>query len=167
MISFLGITINNIMVSFNTFIFGLFTSFGTGLILLRNGIMVGAFQTFFYQQGFLAESMLAIWLHGTLEIWSIIIAGAAGIILGNGMLFPGTYTRMESFKRGARKGLKIIIGTIPVFIIAGFIEGFLTRHTHFPVYVRLGIIILSLAFIIFYYIYLPKKRYYGTTKHKD
>ena len=162
---FLGITLNNIMVSFNTFAFGLFTSFGTGYILFQNGIMIGAFQTFFFQQGLLGESMLAIWLHGTLEISAIIVAGAAGIALGNGFLFPGTYSRMASFMHGAKKGLKIVVGTIPIFIVAGFIEGFLTRHTHLPVYLRLGIILLSLSFIIFYYIYLPNRRKYGGTKN--
>jgi len=161
---FLGITLNNIMVSLNTFAFGLLTSFGTGYILMNNGIMLGAFQTFFYQQGLLGESMLAIWLHGTLEIWAIIVAGAAGLSIGNGWLFPGTYSRLESFARGAKRGLKIVIGTVPVFIVAGFIEGFLTRHTHVHDAIRLSIILLSLAFIIFYYIYLPRKRHYGSTK---
>ena len=50
--------------------------------------MIGAFQTFFYQHDLLWESSLAIWLHGTLEIWAIIVAGAAGLALGNGELFP-------------------------------------------------------------------------------
>ena len=72
---FLGITLNNVMVSFNCFAMGLLTSFGTGYMLLSNGIMVGAFQTFFYQHDLLWESSLAIWLHGTLEIWAIIVAG--------------------------------------------------------------------------------------------
>lgn len=126
---FLSITLNNIMVSFNCFAMGLLTSFGTGYMLLNNGIMIGAFQTFFYQHDLLWESFLAIWLHGTLEIWAIIVAGAAGLALGNGWLFPGTYSRLESFKRGAKKGLKIVVGTVPVFIMAGFIEGFVTRHT--------------------------------------
>ena len=161
---FLGITLNNIMVSFNCFAMGLLTSFGTGYMLLSNGIMLGAFQTFFYGEGLLAESMLAIWLHGTLEIWAIIVAGAAGLALGNGWLFPGTYSRAESFRRGAKRGLKIVIGTVPVFIMAGFIEGFLTRHTEFPTVLRLGIILLSLAFIIFYYIYLPNRKSYGVTE---
>ena len=71
--------------------------------------------------------MLAIWLHGTLEIWSIIVAGAAGLALGNGWLFPGTYSRLESFKRGAKRGVKIVVGTIPIFIMAGFIESFITQ----------------------------------------
>ncbi|NDV66453.1 stage II sporulation protein M [Bacteroides sp. 224] len=161
----LGITLNNIMVSFNTFVFGLLTSFGTGLLLVKNGIMVGAFQAFFFQHDLLGESMLAIWLHGTLEIWAIIVAGAAGLALGNGWLFPGTYSRLTSFMHGAKKGLKIVIGTVPVFMLAGFIEGFITRHTHLPVAIRLGIILLSLAFILFYYIYLPNKIHHGNRKN--
>lgn len=64
---FLGITLNNVMVSFNCFAMGILTSFGTGYMLLTNGMMVGAFQTFFYQHGLLWESTLAIWLHGTLS----------------------------------------------------------------------------------------------------
>lgn len=101
---FLGITLNNIMVSFNVFAMGLLTSFGTGWLLFNNGVMLGAFQTFFFKHGLLGESMLAIWLHGTLEIWAIIVAGAAGLALGNGWLFPGTYSRKESFMREPRKG---------------------------------------------------------------
>lgn len=158
---FLGITLNNIMVSFHCFAMGILTSFGTGYILFSNGVMVGAFQTFFYQHGLLWESSLAIFLHGTLELWAIIVAGAAGLALGNGWLFPGTYSRLESFRRGAKRGLKIIVGTVPIFIMAGFIEGFVTRHTDLPTALRLGFILVSLAFILFYYIYLPNKRKHG------
>lgn len=158
---FLQITLNNIRVSFMCFAMGILTSFGTGYVLLSNGIMIGAFQTFFYQHGLLWESTLAIWLHGTLEIWAIVVAGAAGLALGNGWLFPGTYPRLESFRRGAKRGLKIIVGTVPVFIMAGFIEGFITRHTELPDMLRLGLILLSLTFIIFYYIYLPNRRKNG------
>ncbi len=161
---FLGITINNIKVSFLCFAAGILTSFGTGLILLQNGIMLGSFQMFFYQHDLLWESALAVWLHGTLEIWAIIVAGAAGLALGNGWLFPGTYSRLESFRRGAKRGLKIVIGTVPVFIMAGFIEGFITRHTELPDMLRLGIILTSLAFIIFYYIYLPNRKKQGITE---
>lgn len=163
---FLGITLNNIMVSFNCFAMGLLTSFGTGYMLFSNGVMMGSFQTFFYQQGLLGESMLAIWLHGTLEIWAIIVAGAAGLTLGNGWLFPGTYSRAESFRRGAKRGLKIVIGTVPVFVLAGFIEGFLTRHTDLPTALRLGVILLSLVFILFYYIYLPNKKMIWNHKNR-
>lgn len=154
---FLGITLNNVKVSFMVFAMGVLTSFGTGYMLLANGVMVGAFQTFFVEHGLFWDSFLAIWLHGTLEISAIIVAGAAGLALGNGWLFPGTYSRMASFRRGARRGLKIVIGTVPIFICAAFIEGFLTRHTEWPDALRLLIIGVSLLFIVFYFILLPIK----------
>ena len=153
---FLGITLNNVLVSFRVFALGVLTSFGTGYLLLVNGVMVGAFQTFFIEQGLGWQSFLAIWLHGTLEISSVIVAGAAGLALGNGWLFPGSYSRMASFRRGARRGLKIVIGTVPVFVCAAFIEGFITRHTEWPDALRLAIILLSFGFVVYYFVLLPR-----------
>lgn len=164
---FFMITINNIRVSFVVFILGLFTGFGTGFALFQNGIMIGAFQTFFFQQNLGMESMLAVWLHGTLEISAIVIAGAAGFALGNGWLFPKTYSRGYAFRQGAKRGLKIVIGTVPVFIIAGFIESFLTRHTEVPNVIRGAFILLCAAFVIFYYIYLPKRVNDAILKSQD
>ena len=155
---FFAITMNNIYVAFIIFAMGLLTSLGTGFYLLQNGIMLGSFQTFFLQQGVLGESMLAVWLHGTLEISAIIVAGAAGLSMGNGWLFPGTYSRMQSFRLGARRGLKIAVGTVPIFCVAGFIESFMTRHTEWPDALRLFIIGCSLCFVIYYYVLLPRRR---------
>ena len=166
---FFGITINNIMVSFRAFASGLLTSFATGLLLFCNGVMIGAFQTFFAQHGLLWDSFLAVWLHGTIEISAIIVAGAAGIAMGNGWLFPGTYGRLYSFRRGAMKGLKIVIGTVPLFCVAGFIESFLTRHTEFPDAFRLTVILLSAILIVYYYIVLPylNNHNHATDSNKD
>lgn len=153
---FLYITLNNIRVSLVCFALGIFASFGTALPLLYNGIMVGAFQYFFHEQGVLAESALTIWVHGTLEISAIIIAGGAGFTLGNGFLFPGTYSRVESFRRGARTGLKVVMGLVPVFITAGFLESFVTRYAlDMRPWVALTIIGASLAWLIYYFIILP------------
>jgi len=152
---FLGITFNNVRVAFYAFVAGVFLSLGTGLILFYNGVMLGAFQYFFYQQGLLLPSVRTIWIHGTLEISAIIIAGSAGLVIGNGILFPGTYTRTQSFMAGAKKGLKIVIGLVPVFITAGFLEGFVTRHTDMPAALSLGIIAASLLFVIWYFIVYP------------
>ncbi len=152
---FFAITVNNIKVSFMAFSLGILLSLGTGFVLLQNGIMLGAFQYFFYQQGFLWPSFLTIWIHGTIEIASIIIAGAAGLVIGNSILFPGTYPRMYSFLQGARKGLKIVIGLVPLFIMAGFLESFVTRLTEWPWALRLGIILASAYFILYYFIIYP------------
>ena len=153
-----SITLNNVRVSFVVFVMGVFTSVATGFFLFKNGVMLGSFQTFFAQHGLLWQSALAVWLHGTLEISAIIVAGAAGMAMGNSWLFPGTYPRLVSFRRGARRGLRIVVGTVPVFVVAGFIESFLTRHTEWPDALRLTVIGGSLAFVIYYFIILPKKR---------
>jgi uncharacterized membrane protein SpoIIM required for sporulation len=154
---FLGITFNNILVSIYAFLFGLFLSIGTAYMLFKNGVMIGAFLTFFYQNGLLGNAMLTIWIHGTLEIFAICVAGAAGIILGNSILFPGTYGRLTSFKKGVKKSLKTIIGVLPLFVVAGFLEGFITRYTDMPTAIRLGIILSSLAFIVWYFFILPPR----------
>ena len=161
---FFEITLNNVKVSFLIYVMGIFTSLGTGFLLMRNAVMLGAFQTFFAQHGLLCESALAIWLHGTLEISAIIIAGAAGLAMGNGWLFPGTYSRMDAFRRGVKRGLKIVVGTVPVFIVAGFIESFATRHVEVADTLRLGIIVLSALFIVCYFIVLPYLKHHESGK---
>lgn len=156
---FLGITINNIKVALYAFIYGILFSVGSLLIIMNNAVMLGSFQYFFYEQDLLWESVRTIWIHGTIEISVIIIAGCAGMVVGNSILFPQTYTRLASFKRGMKNGLKIVVSTIPFFIIAGFLEGFVTRHTEMPDWLAIFIIGSSLALILFYYVYYPRKIY--------
>jgi len=150
-----GITFNNIFVALLTFVMGAFAAIGAIGILIQNGIMVGAFQYFFYTQGVFLESFLTIWMHGTLEISAIIIAGAAGITMGKGWVFPGTLSRLKSFQISARRGLKIMMGLIPIFITAGFIEGYITRLTDVPDLIRAAFILLCLFFIIWYFVWYP------------
>lgn len=152
---FLGITYNNIQVSFMAFIFGIFFSLGTGFILFQNGVMLGVFQYMFFEQGLLTKALLVIWIHGALEISAIVIAGAAGLTMGNSFLFPGTYSRLVSFRRGARRGLKMTVGLIPIFIAAGFLESFVTRYTEMPAWLSLSIIGSSLIFVIWYFFIYP------------
>ncbi|OQX97184.1 MAG: hypothetical protein B6I20_13210 [Bacteroidetes bacterium 4572_117] len=154
---FLAITINNIKVAFLAFVWGLLLVVGTVYIMISNGVMLGSFQYFFYDQGIFLESVLTIWIHGTLEIFAIIISGAAGLLIGVSVLLPGTYTRLQSFKQATVKGVKIIIGIVPIFIVAGFLEGFVTRYTEAPVFIRAGIILLSLVFIVWYFFLYPAK----------
>lgn len=153
---FLGITLNNIRVSFIAFAMGMVFSVGAGFVLFRNGVMLGAFHYLFFQQDLLLPSLLVVYIHGTLEISVIIIAGAAGLVMGNGILFPGSYPRGVSFLRAARRGVKIVIGLVPVFILAGFLEGFVTRYTAMPVVLSLSIILGSLTFILWYFVWYPR-----------
>jgi uncharacterized membrane protein SpoIIM required for sporulation len=152
---FLWIAVNNIQVSFMIFILGILAGLGTVWQLFNNGVMLGAFQYYFFSKGLGWQSVLVIWIHGTLEISSIIIAGAAGIVLAKSLVFPGTYNRLYSLKRGAKDGIKMMIGLVPVFILAAFLEGFVTRYSHMPLWLSLFILISSASFIIWYFIIYP------------
>lgn len=152
---FLGITINNIKVSLMAFTLGILAGIGTVFLLMQNAIMLGSFQYFFYEKGLLWESVRTIWIHGTIEISVIIVAGCAGLVVGKSILFPGTYTRLRSFITGVKDGTRIVISTIPFFILAGFLEGFVTRITEMPDWLAILIIGGSMALILFYYVYYP------------
>lgn len=154
---FIGITINNIKVALYAFLFGIFLGLGTLFIMMRNAVMLGSFQYFFFENGIGWESVRTIWIHGTIEISVIIIAGCAGLVLGNSLLFPGTYSRLQSFIRGVKDGLKIMLSTIPFFIIAGFLESYVTRHTEMPDWLAILIIGSSLTLILWYYVFYPMK----------
>ncbi len=154
----LGITANNIFVAFICFISGVVFAIGSLVALIQNGVMVGAFQYFFYEKGIFWDSFFTIWLHGTLEISSIIIAGAAGITMGEGLVFPGTYTRLQAFQLSARRGLKIMVGIVPVLMMAGAVEGFFTRYTNMPNLLRGAFMALSLFFILGYFVLYPRKK---------
>ena len=159
---FFMITLNNIMVAFKVFAYGIFASFGTGLYLFYNGLMVGTFVMFFYQEHQLANAFPVIMLHGTIELSSIVIAAGAGFVMGNSLLFPGTYTRIASFKMGTKRGLKVVIGLVPFFIIAGFIESFITRYAFMPLAAKVLIIGFSALLMLYYFVIYPiQLKYHG------
>jgi uncharacterized membrane protein SpoIIM required for sporulation len=147
LLMFVVIAINNIFVACKAFVKGIFLGIGTIQDLFTNGLMLGSFQYFFASKGLGIASVLVIFIHGTLEISAIVIAGAAGLVLGNGLLFPGTLDRLSSLKYAAKDGVKMIIGLFPVFIVAAFLEGFITRHTEMPTWLSACILALSMAFI--------------------
>jgi len=146
---------NNITITVQTFLSGITCSVGTLYFLFRNGLMVGCFQYLFISKGLGMQSVLVIWIHGTLEISTIILAGAAGLIMGNSILFPKTYTRFVSLKKGALDGLKIILGIVPIVVTAAIFESFVTRHTEMPVWLSGSILAISFLFIIWYVVVYP------------
>jgi uncharacterized membrane protein SpoIIM required for sporulation len=152
---FLQITFNNLMVAFRTYVLGIFLGIGTLGSLVFHGVMVGCFQYFFIRQGLFIDSASTIWLHGTLEISSIILAGGAGLTLGRGLIFPGTYSRLESVQISGIRSLKIMLGITPIFVLAAIIESFLTRYTETPLFLKLALILFSALFIIGYFVVYP------------
>lgn len=154
--STIGITFNNILVGAKLYIYGIFGGVGSLFILLQNSIMLGTFQYFFHEYGALKDSLRGIWLHGTFEIFSMVVEAAAGLILGASILFPKSFSRVESFKIGFRDSFKIFFSTLPFTIVAGIIEGYLTRYAlQMPSWLNVVIIFGCLLLISFYYFVYP------------
>lgn len=171
---FVRIGFNNIRVAFLSFIFGFTLGILTIWVMWQNGLMLGCFQYLFFSKGLGIKSVMVIWIHGTLEISAIVIASTAGFILASGILFPKTYSRFVSFKRGAKDAAKVLISLIPVFIVAAFFESYVTHlmsqtydkanNPGLPVWASVLILSVSLAFIIWYFVIHPirlhRKGYY-------
>lgn len=162
-----GITFNNLRVGMMCYVYGIFAGVGTLYIMLQNCIMLGSFQYFFYEQGVFWESVRGIWIHGSMEIFAIVIEAAAGLILGASILFPKTYSRINSLKIGFKNSFKIFISTFPFTIAAGLLEGFITRYSkEMPNWLNVFIILGTLSLISFYYLIFPKIVYKKMTSSK-
>jgi uncharacterized membrane protein SpoIIM required for sporulation len=165
---FVHIAYNNISVAFKSVVSGILFGIGTIFLMWSNGIMLGCFQYLFFSQGLGWQSVMVIWIHGTIEISSIVIASCAGLILGFGWLFPGTYTRKQSFLRSAKDAMKICISLIPFFIVAAFFESYVThlmsntfqKDSHnigLPVPVSMMILAGSFFLILWYFVLYPNR----------
>ena len=165
---FVSIAFNNVRVDFLMFIFGIFFGIGTLWLLFQNSLMLGCFQYMFFAKGLGVQSVLVIWIHGTLEISAMIIASTAGFILARSILLPGAIKRFDSFTKGARDAVKIIICLIPITLTAAFLEGYIThlmsqsfdRETGnfgLPVWASVSILTVSLVFIVWYFVLYPIK----------
>lgn len=163
---FVHIAYNNISVAFKSVISGILFGIGTIFLMWNNGLMLGCFQYIFFSQGLGWQSVMVIWIHGTLEISSVVIASCAGLILGFGWLFPGTYTRRQSFLKSAKDAMKICISLIPFFIVAAFFESYVThlmsntfqkdsRNIGLPVPVSIIILTGSFFLVLWYFVLYP------------
>lgn len=115
---------HNITVSFTAFGGGLLFGLGSIYLMFLNGLMLGAVMVACQQAGMSIPLWSFIVPHGSLELPSIVIAGAAGLRIGHGMLFPGIYRWRDSVARAGAQAVRLVSGVIPLLIIAGCLEGF-------------------------------------------
>ena len=154
-LSFIYIFIRNMYVSLSEFGGGILLAYPTVQGLMYNSIMVGAFEYMFYNNSLLQNSLLTVMIHGTLELSTFVISATSGIVLAKSWLFPGTVKRIDALKIGAKEGLIIAMSNVPMLFLAAFFEGFITRHTDMPLWLKLFIIALSLFIVIGYFIVYP------------
>lgn len=154
-LSWMGIMINNIKVSLIMFTSGLFCGIPTLYKHAETSVMIGIFDQFFAHRGLGLDFWLVVFVHGTLEITALIISAAAGLVLGKSFLFPGTIRRIDALKKGAKDGVKLMIGLMPVLALAAFFEGFITRLYNDVSVLTTIIFSLSILFVIWYFIIYP------------
>ena len=88
--------------------------------------------------------------HGIIEITAILIGGAAGMLIGKALIAPGQLSRSDALKRAGSDAIRLLLGTIPLFIVAGFTESFITPSA-LPAYVKLAYAALTAVGLAVYF----------------
>lgn len=156
---FYFIAANNLYVVVLYFLLGLILGLGALIMLFRFGIYIGSFFQFMYMQDVLGETMTAMWIHGVIEITCAVIGTAAGTKWGMSYIFPGTYSRSDAFKIASKECFKVLIGLLPLIIIAAFIESFITRHYDYSYALSISIIFTTFMAILYYFVIYPYQRH--------
>jgi uncharacterized membrane protein SpoIIM required for sporulation len=121
-----AILTNNLSVSIATYALGITAGIGTAYMMLVNGLLIGVIGVACWQAGMSLPLWSFVAGHGVLELPAIFIAGGAGFELARGLLFPGALPRGESLVRAGTRSAKLFFGTIPLLLVAGLIEGFVS-----------------------------------------
>jgi uncharacterized membrane protein SpoIIM required for sporulation len=117
---------NNLSVSFATFALGITAGIGTVWMMAVNGLLIGVIGAATWQAGMALQLWSFVAPHGVLELPAIFIAGGAGLEIAGGMLFPGLLPRRESLARAGGRAARLVLGIVPMLVVAGIIEGFVS-----------------------------------------
>lgn len=140
---------NNISVSLATFASGIVAGLGTVAMLIMNGLLIGVIGTACWQAGMSSQLWSFVAPHGVLELPAIFIAGGAGLLLARGLLFPGTLPRRDSLMEAGGRAVRLVLGVIPLLVIAGFIEGYISP-SEFPVPLKFALgVALATALLLY------------------
>lgn len=144
------IMVNNITVAFNCFAFGILLGIGTVWVLFSNGMALGALGAYYSKSGVGYEFFAFIWPHGVIEFAAIFISGAAGLALAYRFFVPGDLTRKEALIREGLVTIKLMLGVVPMFVIAAIIEGYVTP-LGWPHWTKYLVAFVTLLFLVMYF----------------
>lgn len=117
---------NNITVSLTCWALGITFGAGTLWMLLFNGLMLGVIFAACIRAGLSANLLEFVIAHGSIELPSIWLAAGAGFVMARPLIFPGRYSRSVELSRAARHSVQIVVGVIPILLVAGAVEGFVS-----------------------------------------
>lgn len=127
-----GIFLNNLRVTFAAFAAGVTLGLGTVLLLVYNGLFLGALTAACFQHGLGGGILDFITAHGPVELSIIAITGGAGLVLGHALIEPGERPRGAHLRERARLAVQLVLGCAPFLVAIGVVEGFVSPGTFFP-----------------------------------
>ncbi|MBW4536212.1 MAG: stage II sporulation protein M [Pleurocapsa minor HA4230-MV1] len=127
-----NITINNLSVAFGAIAGGITAGLYTIFVIAFNGFSIGAIATLVGKNNLAYPFWAFVFPHGSLELPAIFLAGGAGLLIGKAMIFPGKYNRIDALKINSSKAAQLLLGIMPMLIIAGTIEGFFSPSPIVP-----------------------------------
>lgn len=137
---------NNIRVSILAFALGIFFGVGTIAILVTNGLLIGGLAALYHEGGLAGHFWSLILPHGGIELLCIFICGGAGLIIGYALINPGSFHRKDWLVREGMDAVKLLIGTIPLLVVAGLIEAYVTpAYLSIPLKLVISAVILGLT----------------------
>lgn len=145
-----SIQANNINVTFYAFAGGLLAGIGTLWVLAQNGLLLGMVLSLCFRYRFW-EIPIFISAHGVIELTAIFIAGGAGLMIAKALLMPGNLRRIDALVENGRLAIKLILGCIPMLLIAGLIEGFISP-AHIPATFKFSISAMSAVLMSKYFL---------------
>ncbi len=146
-----GIMTNNLSVSFMTFATGIIGGLGTLYMLTVNGLLMGVISTACTRAGMALSLFSFVAPHGALELPAIFIAGGAGFILARGVLVPGLLSRRDALAQAGGQAIRLLLGIIPMLVIAGLIEGFISPtyiDASFKFAIGAGLFVLLVLYLL-------------------
>jgi len=131
---------NNAVVCFTVFALGLSLGIGTICVLFLNGMVIGTTMSLSWNHGILGQLGSFVVGHGVLEISAVLLCGAGGLMMGEALVRPGRYRRLDALRIRAREALALAVGAVPFLAAAGFIEGYISPgDLHQPLKYALGV----------------------------
>ena len=143
---------NNLSVSFAAFAMGITAGIGTAWMMLFNGLMIGVVGAACFRAGMSVPLWSFVAPHGSLELPAIFIAGGAGLLLGSALIAPGALPRREALRVNGASAVRLLLGVIPLLVIAGIIEGFVSPVSISPS----GKFVIGVSIFVLLILYLTR-----------
>jgi len=115
--------LNNVSIAFKAWALGILLGLGSAYVLVYNGLIIGAVTGYLVARGHAEPFFSFVIAHGAFELTAIVVAGAAGLVVGRALVHPGHYTRMDALRRRGLVSTQLALGAAAMLLVAAVIEG--------------------------------------------